>query len=123
MVLLTDFLGFEDEAQSILGASLHHLDLLAVQIVDPIDRQLPPAGRYSVVDRRTPDASPVTISTRTPTLIHRHRQRFVERERELATFFARGRHLLTRVQTDDALLDAAARVLRRQATPAMAGLT
>lgn len=121
VVLLSDFLGFDDEAQSILGASLHHLDLIAVQIVDPIDIQLPPAGRYAIVDRRTPDAGAVTISTRTPMLVHRHRQRFVEREKELATFFARGRHLLTRVQTDEPLLDASARVLLRQRAPALAG--
>ncbi len=117
VVLLSDFLGFAGEARSNLGGLLHRLDLLAVQVVDPIDVHLPPAGRYAVVDRHRSGAGPMMIDTHSAALAQRHRQRFIERERELTAFFARGRHLLTRVQTDEPLLDTAARVLLRQRSP------
>jgi uncharacterized protein (DUF58 family) len=49
VVILSDFLGFNRTAQSYLSSVARHNEVLAVFLSDPIERELPPPGRYRLV--------------------------------------------------------------------------
>jgi uncharacterized protein (DUF58 family) len=49
VVILSDFLGFTRAAQSYLSSIARHNEVLAVFLSDPIERELPPPGRYRLV--------------------------------------------------------------------------
>ena len=49
VVVISDFTGFDRTAQSYLSSVARHNEVLAVFLSDPIERQLPPPGRYRVV--------------------------------------------------------------------------
>jgi uncharacterized protein (DUF58 family) len=48
-VVISDFVGFSRSAQSYLSSVARHNEVLAVFISDPLERQLPPPGRYRIV--------------------------------------------------------------------------
>ena len=113
VVILSDFLGFNDSARSALGGLLHTLDLLAVQIADPLDFQLPAAGRYPVVSALQTQAQPISIHTGDRHQLQQHAQRFTDHRQRLAEFFARGRNLHLLALTHQPVLDTATRILKR----------
>ncbi len=49
VVVISDFVGFDRAAQSYLSSVARHSEVLAVFINDPIERELPPPGRYRLV--------------------------------------------------------------------------
>ena len=49
VVVLSDFLGFSRAAQSYLSSVARHNEVLAVFLNDPLERRLPPPGRYRIV--------------------------------------------------------------------------
>ena len=49
VVLISDFEGFGRAAQSYLSSVARHSEVLAVFLNDPIERELPPPGRYRLV--------------------------------------------------------------------------
>ncbi len=49
VVVISDFVGFHRAAQSYLSAVARHSEVLAVFLNDPIERELPPPGRYRLV--------------------------------------------------------------------------
>ena len=49
VVIFSDFLGFTRSAQSYLSSVARHNEVLAVFLNDPIERKLPPPGRYRIV--------------------------------------------------------------------------
>ena len=51
VVVLSDFLGFSRGSQSYLSSVARHNEVLAVHLSDPLERQLPPPGRYRLVTR------------------------------------------------------------------------
>ena len=51
VVVVSDFQGFTRAAQSYLSGVARHNEVLAVQIYDPIERELPPPGRYRLVSQ------------------------------------------------------------------------
>ena len=110
VVVLSDFAGFDEAARAALGALLHGLDLLAVQVSDPLERSLPADGRYEIAGadgaRRT-----LVVSGRAQRA--RHSARFEARRREVIDFFARGGHRHVDVSTEEPLAEAAVRVLTR----------
>ena len=95
-----------------------------MQITDPLDHQLPPAGRYTLVQQQRQARHAVQIPVSASALARAHRERFEARESALAGFLAHGRHPLIRVHTEAPLLNSATRVLRRQRAielPSLAG--
>ncbi len=50
VVVISDFTGFSRGAQSYLSSVARHNEVLAVLISDPLERELPPPGRYRLVD-------------------------------------------------------------------------
>jgi len=118
VVVLSDFGGFDDSARRALGAQLHRLDLLAVQVSDPLERALPDAGRYELVaaDGSADGRLTLDIDGRGDQRA-RHAARFVARRQAVVDLFARGGHRHVDVSTTDPLTDAAARVLARASAP------
>jgi uncharacterized protein (DUF58 family) len=49
VVVLSDFAGLDRAGQSYLSAVARHNEVLAVNVHDPFERQLPPPGRYRLV--------------------------------------------------------------------------
>ena len=49
VVVISDFTGFDRAAQSYLSSVARHNEVLAVFVSDPIERELPPPGRYRLV--------------------------------------------------------------------------
>ncbi len=49
VVVISDFTGFTRQAQSYLSSVARHNEVLAVFINDPLERELPPPGRYRLV--------------------------------------------------------------------------
>ena len=49
IVMLSDFTGLTRAAQSCLSSIARHNELLAVYLSDPLERELPPPGRYRLV--------------------------------------------------------------------------
>lgn len=114
VVILSDFHGFDKAARSALGGLLHTLDLLAVQIADPLEYALPAAGRYALISNREHNQQPVTIRTGGSRMASRYADRFQRHQQLVADFFARGRHLHLLAATHQPLLDTAGLILRRK---------
>ena len=109
VAILSDFRDFDTAARSSLGNALHSLDVLAIQISDPLERALPPAGRYSLTD--TLGSRRLLVDSRPAQARVSHAQRFNEHQESIARFFAGTRHHRVSVSTDDDLIDAAHRAL------------
>lgn len=97
VVVISDFLGFSRAAQSYLSSVARHNEVLAVFINDPLEKELPPPGRYRVV---SPDDE-LAIDTFAQAARRDYRQEFEQRTHELEAFCKRyGVHLMP-MSTDD----------------------
>ena len=61
VVVISDFAGFSRAAQSYLSSVARHSEVLAVFLSDPLERELPPPGRYRLV---SPTTNWLSIPTR-----------------------------------------------------------
>jgi len=113
-VILSDFQGFDEAARSALGGLLHTLDLLAVQIADPLEYALPSNGRYALISAFHNDRRPISIQTGARGQAGRYAERFTEHSQQVSDFFARGRHLHLLARTNAPLLETAERILERK---------
>ncbi len=77
--LISDFARCNGEGRKHLHHLSRHSDLTAVRVFDPLERQLPPPGRYAITDgeRRA------TLSTDAAATRSRYRERFEERSTAL----------------------------------------
>ncbi len=97
VVVVSDFVGFDRSAQSYLSSVARHNEVLAVFINDPIERELPPPGRYRIV---SPDDE-MAIDTYAKAARDDYRSEFENRLHELEQFCHRyGVHLMP-MSTDD----------------------
>ena len=98
VVVLSDFLGFDRSSQSYLSSVARHNEVLAVFLNDPLERQLPPPGRYRIVA----DDDELAIDTYAKAARDEYRQAFLQRSAELEQFCQRyGVHLLPLSTEDD----------------------
>ena len=98
VVVLSDFLGFSRSAQSYLSSVARHNEVLAVFLNDPLERQLPPPGRYRLVA----DDQELAIDTHVKAARRDYRDAFEERVDQLETFCHRyGVHLMPLSTEDD----------------------
>ena len=98
VVVISDFLGFTRAAQSYLSSVARHNEVLAVFMNDPLERQLPPPGRYRLVSR---DDEELAIDTFASAARRDYQQAFEERAHEFEAFCQRyGVHLMP-MSTDD----------------------
>jgi uncharacterized protein (DUF58 family) len=97
VVILSDFLGINRAAQSYLSSVARHNEVLAVVLSDPIERELPPPGRYRLVK----DEEELAIDTHAQAARRDYREAFTTRAHELDQFCQRyGIHLMP-LSTDD----------------------
>ena len=98
VVILSDFQGMSRAAQSYLSSIARHNEVLAVFLNDPIERELPPPGRYRLVA----GADELAIDTHTKAARRDYASAFEERSHELDVFCHRyGIHLLPLSTQDD----------------------
>lgn len=97
VVVISDFIGFDRAAQSYLSSVAHHNEVLAVFMNDPLERKLPPPGRYRIV---SPDDE-LAIDTYAAAARSDYEHEFEERSHVLEAFCHRyGVHLMS-MSTDD----------------------
>ena len=108
VVVLSDFLDFSRAAQSYLSSVARHNEVLAVFLSDPLERRLPPPGRYRLVSRD----DELAIDTVSRSARRDYETSFDTRAQELEAFCQRyGIHLMPMSTEDDpvAALQAALR--------------
>ena len=97
VVVISDFIGFDRAAQSYLSSVARHNEVLAVFMHDPLEKKLPPPGRYRIV---SPDDE-LSIDTYATAARRDYENEFAERSHELENFCHRyGVHLMP-MSTDD----------------------
>jgi len=97
VVVISDFIGFDRAAQSYLSSVARHNEVLAVFMNDPLERKLPPPGRYRIV---SPDDE-LAIDTYAAAARRDYEHEFAERSHLLESFCHRyGVHLMS-MSTDD----------------------
>jgi len=97
VVVLSDFLGFSRGAQSYLSSVARHNEVLAIFLNDPLERQLPPPGRYRLVSNE----DELAIDTYAKAARRDYRNAFEQRAEQLEAFCHRyGVHLM-RLSTED----------------------
>ena len=97
VVILSDFAGLTRAAQSYLSSVARHSEVLAVFLSDPVERELPPPGRYRLVTRE----DELAIDTFAKAARRDYSSAFEQRTRELDQFCQRyGIHLMT-LSTDE----------------------
>ena len=97
VVILSDFAGFGRAAQSYLSSVARHNEVLAVFLSDPVERNLPPPGRYRLVA----NDEELAIDTGASRARDDYHAAFEKRVQALDTFCQRyGVHLMP-MSTDD----------------------
>ncbi len=97
VVVVSDFSGFTRQAQSYLSSVARHNEVLAVFMNDPLERRLPPPGRYRLVSAD----DEMAIDTFAAAARRDYEQAFEQRTEALETFCQRyGVHLMP-MSTDD----------------------
>jgi uncharacterized protein (DUF58 family) len=97
VVVISDFIGFDRAAQSYLSSVARHNEVLAVFMNDPLERKLPPPGRYRIVSPN----DELAIDTYAAAARRDYEHEFAERSHVLEAFCHRyGVHLMP-MSTDD----------------------
>ena len=97
VVILSDFVDFSRSAQSYLSSVARHNEVLGVFLNDPLERRLPPPGRYRLVSRE----DELAIDTFSKAARQDYQNAFLTRSQELEAFCQRyGVHLM-QMSTDD----------------------
>lgn len=97
VVVISDFAGFSRAAQSYLSSVARHNEVLAVFLSDPLERELPPPGRYRLVSPH----DELAIDTYAAPARRDYEHAYEERLEELEKFCQRyGVHLMP-MSTDD----------------------
>jgi len=103
--LLSDFRGLNNRCETHLAALARHNDLVLLHLYDPLEAELPKAGRLRLTDGEHSR----TLDTRDNGQRQRHQERFLFRRQKLEELSRRHRlHLIPLATNDDA-----AAVLRR----------
>jgi len=98
VVIISDFQGFSRAAKSYLSSIARHNEVLALFLNDPIERQLPPPGRYRLVAGE----DEMAIDTFSKAARRDYANTFEARSHELGVFCHRyGVHLLPLSTEDD----------------------
>ena len=98
VIIISDFIGLSRSAQSYLTGIARHNEVLAVFLSDPLERRLPPPGRYRIVSHD----QEMAIDTYARGARTDYRHAFEERLHEFDAFCHRyGIHLLPLSTEDD----------------------
>jgi len=98
VVIVSDFIGLSRAAQSHLSGIARHNEVLAISLSDPLERRLPPPGRYRLVSHD----EEMAIDTFARSAREDYRNAFEDRIHSLELFCQRyGVHLLPLSTEDD----------------------
>jgi uncharacterized protein (DUF58 family) len=98
VVIVSDFQGFTKMPQSYLAGIARHNEVLVVCVSDPLERELPPPGRYRLVSA---DAE-MAIDTYARMARQDYKKEFDQRREALDKFCQRyGIHLMTLSTNED----------------------
>ncbi|PLX81672.1 MAG: DUF58 domain-containing protein [Desulfuromonas sp.] len=95
--LFSDFRHLGPEAEANLRSLSRHCDLVLVFVHDPLERELPPSGRYRVSD----GAGEALFDSGDDRVRHSHRNRFEAHMERLRTLCSRHGMFLLPLATDD----------------------
>lgn len=110
VIVISDFTGFSRGAQSYLSSVARHNEVLAVFMNDPLERELPPPGRYRLVSAD----DELEIDTHATAARRDYHNAFEQRRHELEAFCQRyGVHLMP-MSTDDDPVSTLQTALRRR---------
>ncbi len=76
LIVISDFLHYDDISQQHMNLLSRHNDIIAIQVYDPMEKQLPPPGTYGFTD----GSRNVRINTAPHGLRKNYSLRFVERQ-------------------------------------------
>jgi uncharacterized protein (DUF58 family) len=97
VIIISDFIGLSRAAQSYLTGIARHNEVLAIFLSDPLERKLPPPGRYRLVSHD----DEMAIDTYARGARSDYRNAFTDRLHEFDVFCHRyGIHLMP-LSTDD----------------------
>lgn len=99
VIIFSDFVGFDEQAQRAVGGLLHKLSFTAVQIADPIEMKIPGRGRFSFATKGEQPNRLNNIGFDAKKQIQ-HQRRFQEHTDNLTSFFANGRNRHVLLTTD-----------------------
>ena len=85
---ISDFAGFDDECEQQLFNLTQHSDLVAIQVSDPLEAELPPPGVYNFAYQNTRQR----VNAADKTLRQRYHQVWLQRQQQL-------RHHMLRLKT------------------------
>ena len=94
---ISDWQGFDDECERQLFSVTRHCDLVAMQLHDPMEAELPPPGLYNLSDRR----QKIALDTHSQTLREAHQQAFLHQQQQLSQHMLRLKVPLIRIATYD----------------------
>ncbi len=98
VVVLSDFQGLSRAGKSYLSSVARHNEVLAIRLHDPFERELPPPGRYRLVD----DEHELAIDTETAAVRRDYRDAFDAEASEFDAFCQRyGIHRMPLSTADD----------------------
>ncbi len=100
LFLISDFRDMDEQAESHLINVARHNDVVLIQVYDPIEAELPPAGSYRVSD----GDNELQLNTADKKLRRQYRQRFDQRQSKLARLCRQQRMYLLPVSTQDDVL-------------------
>ena len=111
VVILSDFADFSRAAQSYVSGVARHSEVLAVLLSDPLERRLPPPGRYRLVSGE----AEMAIDTRAQGARSDYRHAFEERMELMESFCRRYRVHLLPMSTEDDPIDRMQQALGKRA--------
>jgi uncharacterized protein (DUF58 family) len=111
VVIVSDFIGFSRAAQAYLAGVARHNEVLAVFISDPLERQLPPPGRYRLVS----NDEEMAIDTYARGARQDYRHAFEERRELLEAFSHRYSIHLMQMSTDEDPIESMQQALGKRA--------
>ena len=114
VIILSDFVGFDDKAKLAMGNLLQRLDILAVHIVDPIECELPESGRYAIKSSNAKGEQLLSIDTGRRAQAQRYLDDQIDHQQGVSEFFSSHGHLYVKAQTNQPLLDVASRIMARK---------
>jgi len=110
VVIISDFVGLTTTAKAYIAGVARHSEVLAVIVSDPLERELPPPGRYRVVSEH----DEASIDTYSKAAREDYAAQFAGRREELERFFQRyGVHVLP-LSTDDDTVESLQQALGRR---------
>lgn len=99
--VISDFKHFDDITQQHFSLVARHSDIVAIQVYDPLEQQLPPPGSYSFTNGQRA----ITVNTQSKELRKNYRLRFLQQQERLKHQLATIATPLIEISTADSVSD------------------